>query len=107
MTLDEYQQEALTTTSDRGTELVQRVLGLAGESGEIADRVKRWLRDGQGDLARLDRKVLAHELGDALWYVATLADLLGYRLEDVARDNLAWRADRHTRQAAGGKDDPR
>jgi NTP pyrophosphatase (non-canonical NTP hydrolase) len=100
VTLDEYQQKALATAADGGSELIQRVLGLAGESGEIADKVKRWLRDEKGDLARLDRKILAHELGDALWYVATLADCLGLRLEDVAQNNLAWRADRRSHRDA-------
>jgi NTP pyrophosphatase (non-canonical NTP hydrolase) len=104
MTLDEYQQKALVTAADGGSGLIERVLGLAGESGEIADRVKQWLRDGEGDLARLDRRVLAHELGDALWYVATLADCLGLRLDDVAQSNLAWRADRQNRRATGGAD---
>jgi NTP pyrophosphatase (non-canonical NTP hydrolase) len=98
MTLDEYQQEALATASDHGSELMQRVLGLAGETGEIADKVKRWLRDHDGDLARLDRRVLAAEVGDTLWYVAALADVLGYRLEEVARLNLAVRAERRGRR---------
>jgi hypothetical protein len=88
VTLDEYQQKARATAADEGSVLIQRVLGLAAESGEIADKVKRWLRDGQGNLARLDRRVLAHGLDDALWCVATLADCLGLPLEDVARGDL-------------------
>src|SRR5262245_51585766 len=104
MTLDEYQQAALTTASHDGTAFLERVLGLAGESGEIADKVKRWLHDGKGGPTRLDRSLLAHELGDTLWYVATLADFLGLRLEDVAQTNLAWRADRQKRGAPGGGD---
>jgi NTP pyrophosphatase (non-canonical NTP hydrolase) len=102
MTLDEYQQQARVTAPEGDSALIQGVLGLAGESGEIADRIKRWLRDDQGDPAQLDRKVLAHELGDALWHVATLAGSLGLRLEDVARSNLAWRADGRKRGAPGG-----
>jgi NTP pyrophosphatase (non-canonical NTP hydrolase) len=102
VTLNEYQEKALATASDGGSELIQRVLGLAGESGEIADKIKRWLRDHDGDLASLDRKILAAELGDTLWYVAALADFLGYRLDDVAQDNIARRADRQKRRAPGG-----
>jgi NTP pyrophosphatase (non-canonical NTP hydrolase) len=106
MTLDEYQQQARATASSGDSAVIQGVLGLAGESGEIADRIKRWLRDDGGDPARLDRKILAHELGDALWHVATLADSLGLRLEDVARSNLAWRAHRRQRGAPGGSTAP-
>ena len=95
MTLDEYQQEALITASDEG--LIQRVLGLAGESGEIADKVRSWLRDDHGDMAKLDRQTLAAELGDTLWYVAALADVLGYRLEEIAKRNINNRAARQNR----------
>jgi NTP pyrophosphatase (non-canonical NTP hydrolase) len=97
MTFDDYQRLALVDARDQGSELIQRVLGLAGECGEIADRVKRWYRDDQADLARLDKKVLAAELGDALWYVAALADYLGFTLEQVAEGNIKNRAERHAR----------
>lgn len=102
MTFDEYQQQALATATDAGSELQQRVLGLMGEAGEIADKVKAWYRDEGGDLARLDREVLGAELGDTLWHVATLADLLGYRLSEIASDSIRRRAERHARRKAGG-----
>lgn len=100
MTLDDYQRQAVADARDQGSELIQRVLGLAGESGEIADKIKRWYRDHQGDPARLDRRTLGAELGDALWYVAALADYLGLTLEEVAQGNLRNRADRRARDRA-------
>ena len=80
MTFNDYQRTALASANDQGSELIQRVLGLAGESGEIADRIKRWYRDDEADISKLDKRTLAAELGDTLWYVAALADFLGFTL---------------------------
>lgn len=107
MTFDDYQQKALSTAIDEGSELEQRVLGLMGESGEIADKIKKWYRDQGGDLAKLDKQSVAAELGDVLWYVATLADFLGYKLSDVADYNVKKLADRHQRGKLSGSGDNR
>lgn len=82
MDFDEYQRMALTTAMypDRGSNLTYPALGLAGESGEICEKVR-------GKPATAGERALAKELGDVLWYVAILADELGAQLSQIAR----WR----------------
>ncbi|HLT59809.1 MAG TPA: nucleoside triphosphate pyrophosphohydrolase family protein [Microlunatus sp.] len=109
MHLDEYQRGALRTAAhrDKKNELLHLVLGLVGESGEVAEKFKKWIRDLDSDEARLDRDDLAKELGDVLWYLAVLADHLGLSLDDVARTNLAKLASRQGRGVLGGSGDDR
>lgn len=86
LTLSEYQTAALrTANNDEGTqELAIRALGLAGEAGEVVEIVKKYLGHGHG----FDRDKLAKELGDVMWYVATLADACGLDLSDIAQKNI-------------------
>lgn len=107
MTFDDYQKKALTTAKDKGVELMHRATGLAAEAGEVNGKLNKWLRDTKGDTNKLDKKALASELGDVLWFVATLAETLGYRLEDIARQNIAKLADRNARGVIHGNGDTR
>lgn len=109
MDLDEYQRGALRTASprDKRNELLHLVLGLVGESGEVAEKFKKWVRDLDSDESRIDRADIAKELGDVLWYLAVLADHLYLSLDDIATANLAKLASRQGRGVLGGSGDNR
>jgi NTP pyrophosphatase (non-canonical NTP hydrolase) len=109
MDLDGYQRGALRTAAprDKKNELLHLVLGLVGESGEVAEKFKKWVRDLDSDESRIDRAAVAKELGDVLWYVAVLADYLDLSLDDIATANLAKLASRSERGVLGGSGDNR
>ena len=90
MDLNAYQQGARSTARypDVGANPIYPTLGLCGEAGEVADKVKKVLRDRGGSFTPEVREALKLELGDVLWYVAQLASELGFELNDVAEANL-------------------
>ena len=109
MDCDDYQRAALRTAreTDAPDEFMHLVLGLVGEAGEIAEKVKKLVRDHNSDLAQLDRDDMAAELGDVLWYTAVLANFLGLSLDDIAQWNVDKLADRQRRAVLGGTGDNR
>ncbi len=87
-----YQAQAMTTAVYPGRgegNFVYPTLGLAGETGEICEKIKKAIRDEGGQISEERRSLLAKELGDVLWYVATLATELGLDLDEIAAGNLA------------------
>ena len=107
MTFNEYQAAAETTAMypDKGNNLYYPALGL-GEAGEIQNKVKKVMRDDNGVLTEERRQSLIDELGDLLWYVATMASELRADLNDVAQRNvnkLASRKERGVIQGSGDK----
>lgn len=83
--------------------IVYPTLGLMGEAGEISEKVKKWMR---GD-KELDREGLLAEMGDPLWYLASLADDLGYTLQDVVDYNVSKLSSRKERGVLKGSGDNR
>lgn len=110
ITMDEYQIGAGTTAiyPGKGTivGLMYAALGL-GESGEVQGKVKKILRDSDGIVTEEARFKIKAELGDLLWYVASVSSELGVTLGDVAQENLQKLADRKTRGKLQGSGDNR
>lgn len=119
MTFDEYQAQALTTDAANIAKdanfypkasdpfNVDKVLGLVGEAGEVAEKYKKIIRDKEGVISEEDRLDLVKELGDVLWYVAVLSDYLGTDFSKVAEGNLAKLADRNDRGVIQSQGDHR
>ena len=116
MTLNEYQQEALTTANYPDEfKTIYPAIGLNGEAGEVAEKVKRIIRDtdykkdGSGAIVVPEIRALdiAVEIGDVLWYCATLAHDIGFTLDDVARINVNKLRDRARRGLISGEGDYR
>lgn len=111
MDFNEYQEQTATTAIYPGAGLGNIVarsytgLGLANEAGEVAGKIKKWLRDGI-PFAEVRAQVKG-ELGDVMWYVARVADEFGLELDDVARSNLDKLQDRKVRGVLGGSGDSR
>lgn len=113
VTFNEYQKEAirLATYPNVGSNMVYPAMGIAGEAGEACDKVKKFWRNHNSmdvvDTTAEWRVELAKELGDVLWYVAALADEIGWSLEDVALVNIHKLTDRHKRGVLKSEGDNR
>lgn len=112
MTFDEYQVKARETAvyPDGHTgslaALSYCALGL-GEVGEVQGKIKKLLRGDEVEVTHAAKIAIIQELGDVLWYVAMLADELGYDFDDVARLNLAKLSDRKEAGTIKGSGDNR
>ena len=82
-------------------------LGLTGEAGELADKIKKVYRDDNGVFNQEKRDAIAKELGDVLWYVTRLGATLGFSLEEIAQRNIEKLADRAKRGVINGSGDNR
>ena len=103
MRFNEYQEEASKTAIyPEQYKIVYPALGLAGEAGEVAEKVKKHIRDGV-----LNVDDLKKELGDVLWYLAAIASDLGLKLDDVAEANLQKLRSRKARGVISGSGDNR
>jgi len=110
MDFNEYQRQAKTTAiyPEATTGLLEAItycsLGLAGEAGEVCNKVKKLMRDE--DTISLRIKIM-HEIGDVLWYTAMLAEEMGINLDDLAESNLKKLAERKEQDKVKGEGDDR
>jgi NTP pyrophosphatase (non-canonical NTP hydrolase) len=108
MELGDYQRRSRATAGyPREAWLAYPALGLAGEAGEVAENVKKVIRDDAGAVSDERRERLSRELGDVLWYVAQLATELGLDLDEIAAGNLEKLLSRQQRGVLSGSGDYR
>lgn len=118
MTLNEYQEQAMTTCLPESENFAYMMLNLVGEVGEIAGKVSKSIRKGRtaiydncltGWESREQEfvKELQKETGDVLWQLSGLCSVMGWSLEDIARQNLDKLADRQKRGVIASQGDNR
>ena len=109
MNFNEYQKKAEETAiyPQRGNNFVYPTLGLVGESGEVAEKIKKIIRDDQGKINEEKSQEIKKELGDVLWYLAQLATELQLSLEEIAQANLQKLFSRKERGRIKGEGDDR
>lgn len=113
MDFDEYQKKASeydlseATTDLKAVGFIEKVLGLVGEAGETADKIKKILRDKDGVVSDEDRDLVVKELGDTLWYIASIARYLDVPLNKIAIDNIDKLESRKQRNKLHGEGDIR
>ena len=109
MRLSDYQARSRATAvyPQAGANLLYPTLGLCGEAGEVAEKVKKMIRDDGGVLSEDRRAALSGELGDVLWYLAQLATEAQLDLETIAEANLRKLLSRQRRAVLQGSGDDR
>lgn len=108
MTFKEYQQKAVATAIyGAGHKVIYPVLGLCGETGEVAEKIKKILRDKNGEFNTENKLEIAKEVSDVLWYIAALSNDLGFTLDEIAQINLDKLSSRKERNVISGSGDNR
>ena len=109
MTFEEYQKSSRKTAlyPDVGNNFIYPTLGLAGEAGEVAEKIKKVLRDNNGVVDESRREEIAKELGDVLWYVTQVASEHGLSLDVIAKQNIEKLYSRLERGKLSGSGDSR
>ena len=106
--LDMYQQVAKQTAIyPREQAIIYPTLGLTGEAGEVANKVKKIIRDDGNKINEGLVQEISAEIGDCLWYISVLADDIGIKLSDIANANLEKLANRKKKGTIHGSGDTR
>ena len=111
MDFDEYQQLAARTgfygTEDRKYVLMYLCMGIAGEAGEVIEKMKKVVRNDKGVVSEEKRQDIKKEIGDVLWYLSQLARALELSFGDIAASNIQKLADRAARGVIKSEGDTR
>jgi len=109
MNFEEYQKKSRVTAKypNIGENFIYPVLGLTGEAGEVAEKIKKVIRDKDSIIDEETKEMIKKELGDVLWYVAQLATELNLSLNDVAENNIEKLYSRMDRGVIHGDGDNR
>ena len=108
MDFKEYQSSARTTAIyPTKFNIIYPALGLCGEAGETAEKIKKWLRGGGETLTDEQLQLIKKEIGDVLWYVANLSEDLGFSMDEIAKENINKLLDRKERGVLHGSGDNR
>lgn len=108
MDFNEYQDKAVATAIyGAGNAVIYPALGLANEAGEVLGKIKKVLRDKNGEFTLETNKAIGDEIGDVLWYMAALCRDLNIQLDDVAKNNITKLLDRQARNVIQGSGDNR
>ena len=108
ITFNEYQEfTKQTAIYPQNRALEYLCLGLASEAGEVAGKLKKIIRDEDGQVSSESNQKMAKEIGDVLWYCARLVDELGGSLSEVAEQNMDKLISRKNRDTLGGSGDNR
>lgn len=110
LSFDDYQKQAIKTAINQDEDfknLMYRTLGLVGEAGEIAEKIKKIIRDKDSKISVDDKQEIIKEMGDVLWYLQALADSLDVSFSAVAEINLDKIHSRKNRGVTRGSGDNR
>lgn len=109
MNFKEYQEQSRKTAlyPEVGSNFVYPTLGLSGEAGEVAEKIKKVIRDKGGVIDEDTRQEIKKELGDVLWYVSQLSSELKLSLDEVAQFNIEKLQSRMNRGVINGNGDNR
>jgi len=109
MDFETYQKESRKTAAypEIGYNFIYPTLGLAGESGEVVEKIKKLVRDKNGAVDEKVKQEITEELGDVLWYLSQLATELNLSLDEIANENLKKLFSRLERNKIQGDGDNR
>lgn len=107
LTFEQYNNWLSDTILNPQNDLLLQVLGICGEAGEIAEKMKKIVRDKNGVISEEDKVLMAKELGDVLWYLARFAQSIDMTIEDVALMNMKKLESRVKRGVILGEGDER